>query len=343
MDPRIAQQLMPDYSSEPSKIYAAVSRAFIQTYCDMEPIREGNPWGPTNSPSWAADWNWNGRIRYSRVENGVWGQFWISKKPISTVPAAIAYCASGTSRQECSFSDDGLLLGCSGFVVDSIAQLAARGRGYFDWLETSIVQSAGWKSVYGDDSGTTKALYHALVADRVGHGMRASERHAAILSLPATFAVAQPQFQKLGWTWLATQRGYYFRWEKWRAANSNFLLGDRRLDEYFSSNISVDASEYDYSEVYTCFDRTSKKRRLMTTKKGYLGWAPDNIYGSDSDQTWQGDLIAIIFGCSTPVVIRPYGQRFKVIGEAYVQGLMDGEAMELLKSGGVQSQNFVFC
>ena len=62
---------------------------------------------------------------------------------------------------------------------------------------------------------------------------------------------------------------------------------------------------------------------------GYLGWAPDNIYGSEEDQTRKGDLIGIIFGCSTPIVIRPHGKLFKVVGEAYVQGLMDGEAMEV--------------
>lgn len=104
-----------------------------------------------------------------------------------------------------------------------------------------------------------------------------------------------------------------------------------------------DASELDYSEVYSCFDRASQKRRFMVTKNGYMGWAPDNIYGKANQQTKKGDLIVILFGCSTPIVIRPRGSRFQVIGEAYVQGFMDGEALGLKESGGWQRQRFTFC
>ena len=81
----------------------------------------------------------------------------------------------------------------------------------------------------------------------------------------------------------------------------------------------------------------------MVTKNGYMGWVPDNIYGKAHEQTRKGDLIAVLFGCSTPIVIRPCGSRFQVIGEAYVQGLMEGEGMGLLESGGTQRQSFTFC
>jgi len=123
----------------------------------------------------------------------------------------------------------------------------------------------------------------------------------------------------------------------------NFRLGHKRLHDYFSDQIPFDASEYDFTEVYSCFDRTSQKRRFMLTHNGYMGWAPDNIFGSRDAQTKSGDLIAILFGCSTPIVIRPHGEYFKVVGEAYVQGLMDGEAMELLESEKVKARSFTFC
>jgi hypothetical protein len=81
----------------------------------------------------------------------------------------------------------------------------------------------------------------------------------------------------------------------------------------------------------------------VTTVNGYLGWAPDNIYGSDEDQTRKGDPICIIFSCSTPIVIRPHGKLFKVVGEAYVQGIMEGEATKFLESSGYQIQDVTFC
>lgn len=45
----------------------------------------------------------------------------------------------------------------------------------------------------------------------------------------------------------------------------------------------------------------------MMTANGYLGWARDNINDDDEAQTKRDDLIAIVFGCSTPLVIRPRG------------------------------------
>lgn len=70
---------------------------------------------------------------------------------------------------------------------------------------------------------------------------------------------------------------------------------------------------------------------------------PDNIHGSACDQSREGDLIVILLGCSTPIVIRPYGQHFQVIGEAYIQGLMDGEGIEFLNDGKVEKRSFTFC
>ena len=82
----------------------------------------------------------------------------------------------------------------------------------------------------------------------------------------------------------------------------------------------------------------------MLTRNGYFGWGPDNLYETDQTKEMKvGDKIAIIFGCSTPLVIRPVGDKFMVVGEAYVQGFMDGEALALTESGTCDIQSFIFC
>jgi hypothetical protein len=48
-------------------------------------------------------------------------------------------------------------------------------------------------------------------------------------------------------------------------------------------------------------------------------------------------------GSSVPLVVRPLGDRWQVVGEAYVQGLMDGEALALLKSNKCVEREFTFC
>jgi hypothetical protein len=62
------------------------------------------------------------------------------------------------------------------------------------------------------------------------------------------------------------------------------------------------------------------KRRPFVTAKGHLGLGPDDIKA--------GDLIALVIGSQVPFVLREIADgKYKLIGEAYVDGIMDGEAV----------------
>jgi hypothetical protein len=59
--------------------------------------------------------------------------------------------------------------------------------------------------------------------------------------------------------------------------------------------------------------------RFMTTKKGYVGWS--HIRGKRRDK------ICILEGCSVPVILRARENGgYTLVGDAYVSGIMDGEA-----------------
>lgn len=339
----VGKRLVPDYSISPCEVYIEIAKVYMQSYQSLDPIREGNPWAQTKTPSWVAHWMWDGgRCSLARIENRLWGPAWFSGNLVLDSPSYQPYEASGRRACEIYFPETGLLK-CSGFVIDSIAGLSARGRGYFAWSKGTIKQPKERKSIYGNSKQTAKALYQTLVADRIAGGKKSSDRQSSILNLPSTFEVAEPQSEQKGWTWLASQEEYYFRWEEWRKANRNFQLGHCILHDLFSDTLPADALEEDYTEVYSCFYQTCQKRRFMLTANGHMGRAPDNVYGSAQDQTKVGDLIAILFGCSTPIIIRTFGEHFQVIGEAYVQGIMDGEAMKFLNQGKFKMEEFTFC
>ena len=63
-----------------------------------------------------------------------------------------------------------------------------------------------------------------------------------------------------------------------------------------------------------------KSRLLFQTREGYIGLCPES--------TRIGDVVAVILGCKTPIILRPVGDKqFRVVGESYVCGMMNGEAI----------------
>lgn len=343
MEPAIANEVMRNYGFDHARLFAAVAKAFIVHYDNLEPLRQANPWGRQKAPTWAADWTWPGRMRWSRPESDFAGPLGNSLDP-DPKPESIYNAASGMAAHYSFLGNEVNILQCDGFLLDEIAGLGAPEDGYFDWAKKRLVQCATWRSSYGDEEATASALYKALLGARIVKGKRVEGRHAAVLSLPSTFQAALPQFQRRGWTWLASQGGYYFKWEKWRRAHDHLMLGSRTLRSYFTDVIPEDGQERTYMETYSTVCRMVMERRFMLTKKGYFGWAPDNAYDArQRNHARIGDLIAIIYGCSTPLVIRPSGDKFQVIGEAYVESFMDGEAIDLLQRGDCQMMKFLFC
>jgi hypothetical protein len=77
-----------------------------------------------------------------------------------------------------------------------------------------------------------------------------------------------------------------------------------------------------------------KARRLMVTDKDFVGAAPCRAR--------EGDIVAILFGCSIPLVLRRRGEReaWQVIGEAYAHGFMNGEVAEVVRKGKKNVRHF---
>ncbi|PMD20424.1 hypothetical protein NA56DRAFT_704766 [Hyaloscypha hepaticicola] len=73
-------------------------------------------------------------------------------------------------------------------------------------------------------------------------------------------------------------------------------------------------------------------RRYFISKKGYLGLGP---LGSKA-----GDLVVILFGLDMPFVLRPEDEgQYRIIGETYLHGIMDGEFM----SQNPPAETFTIC
>ncbi|KAI1377717.1 hypothetical protein F4677DRAFT_45519 [Hypoxylon crocopeplum] len=109
----------------------------------------------------------------------------------------------------------------------------------------------------------------------------------------------------------------------------------------------VPLESYFYSHEEYCYDLMSFRktvhtaavvlwyRRLCETETGMFGSVPVG--------TRPGDRIAVICGCDMPVVLRPHGNYYMVIGGCFIEGMMTGEAVEGVKKGQFTVESISLC
>ncbi|KAG9235262.1 heterokaryon incompatibility protein-domain-containing protein [Amylocarpus encephaloides] len=73
-------------------------------------------------------------------------------------------------------------------------------------------------------------------------------------------------------------------------------------------------------------------RRFFLSTEGTMGVAPES--------SLEGDVICIPLGCPHPMILRRDDDHYIIIGEAFVDGYMYGEAMELLEKGKLELRDF---
>ncbi|KAF2965631.1 hypothetical protein GQX73_g7923 [Xylaria multiplex] len=72
------------------------------------------------------------------------------------------------------------------------------------------------------------------------------------------------------------------------------------------------------------------RRCIFRTSNGYMGVGPPGLE--------KGDIVVVLYGCSVPVLLRRVKDRYALIGECFVQGLMDGEG---INAGEGVTQGFI--
>ncbi|KAL9034024.1 MAG: hypothetical protein Q9180_005636 [Flavoplaca navasiana] len=109
----------------------------------------------------------------------------------------------------------------------------------------------------------------------------------------------------------------------WEPVDTNNLHFQKSLDQF---RILTDPIvEPDDSFLNSCLRalgesyKYGRNRSIIITEKGQLGMAPQ--------VSRTGDCIVVLLGCRLPMILRPKGNgEYLVVGEAYIDGLMTGEA-----------------
>jgi hypothetical protein len=104
-------------------------------------------------------------------------------------------------------------------------------------------------------------------------------------------------------------------------------LSKRAAESIPTSKVSLfDLS--DEESFLARFRDTTKimNRRLLISEKGMLGMAPIKAK--------KGDIICVLFGCSVPLLLRQRHsqEEYEFIGECYLDGYMNGEALDSMEA-----------
>lgn len=98
------------------------------------------------------------------------------------------------------------------------------------------------------------------------------------------------------------------------------------------SEQDLEGMDYFYSNAVRF--TMSGRRLCFNTQLDTMGVCPD--------ATEVGDLLCIPYGCPFVMVLRPRDDgTFTIVGPAYMDGLMYGEAMKLIEKGELEVRDFV--
>jgi hypothetical protein len=226
-----------------------------------------------------------------------------------------------------------------GIIFDTISSLSAFHTTESDHSYPSDGPPVA--SVYGDHAATDEAFWRTIVGNTTPTGDPA----------PASY---NSTIQRIIWDGGGTvpNRRKMFLLSDFFSRNKKMRLYDRTLKEIimapkfhdgreakrhednYAQKLS-DAARQEYQDAVLWAMRVLAWRRLVVTRGGYLGLAPA--------ATKAGDVVAVVPGCDVPLVLRKEGERFRVLGEGYVHGIMSGELQEMLEQGTRKLVDITLC
>lgn len=337
--------LTVNYAVAVEQVYIDYARTFIICKQDLEIItRAGtarlNAEPSLPLPSWVPD---------------------LRGVPLHQNPTPLAdhvYSASGTTTAIVNFSKDNTVLHVTGFIFDSVKDFQTLQHRRDDIACRDLAFQACPGGTHPSGDPISQVLFRTMITDEVLGG---AERRGQSLE-----EVAAKELRYLAYGFLATQHQYaqefnnsytsfedrpdiqdviefceihvqnFVHWSG-KVPNASSPIDEHTLLAPFLGRPSSLFSHLWYTRdgmrrkdslnshvvthKYCGRSKTSlRKRSFFATPKGYIGLGPSGIE--------HGDLICILYGCRKPVVLRPLGKHFAVVGECYVHGLMFGEAMD---------------
>lgn len=299
--PKIASQIVVDYSESMALLFAKVSQIIIRGEWSLEVLTQANGWPQIEGikaqgcPSWVVDWSQ--RISPDTITTGQAQELHYDQ-----------YRAALELSPLVSFSGDAMEMHLTGYAMDSVVlatgPLGKSGELFPDILDPRNLSAYRERfEAYPGKCGIEEAWVRTILLD-VGRFRNdstprlSSGNTEAAECLERFMAVYKmgPEAVKASQTSLTHQS-----WED-PSERARRALQETITDFEITVNEKVPS------------------RSFFISSTGYMGLGPLSLR--------EEDLVCIFPGCRVPLLIRKREDHYVLVGECFVWGLMDGEGLE---------------
>lgn len=363
----------PNYELDVTTIFIQLVHSFINIHKSLDIICFAHVFTPRsldemntpNLPSWVPDWNVSLApqivpLMASQSSNIHIGNF----RPLTHLDATVAYAAAGHAPPRVDFSEGFRQINCAGvFIdyVDGLGDISSMTTMYSttEILKGSMVQStSALNSVRSEEHFSTNSS-HALdsarqLLEKISRCL-VLDRKDRYLCHRAPQPKFADHFQAFCFENFSNPDDVHLDFATWLHHNQDLLIQGRSLATLCLIDSTVDFSS---TEPPTDFKDTSDwesflsrfrdvrfrmSRRLMVTEGGNVGMAPSRAR--------KRDVICVLSGCNIPVLLRPIAPEdgdehggigsttttttttYEFLGECFLDGYMNGEAMSEVEEG----------
>ena len=304
MDESLTSLIKPDYSDTVENVYSSFTLNTIRATKTLDALRHCELQTDSMRPSWIPDLTApNGKAALTIEDN--------------------AFTASGSSLASIQTFADPSVISCKGIIIDHLDGLGCQWTG--GWSTDTLIPSTGRSNPYGSFEGMREAIWKSMVACHRLPSEPLDADYSSLLATPALETMILPEHSPLKDVVSSDVFKYCVRFLK---GNADLHIGGRRMEEYHWNDIEAnEINTVHLRDALMQRDRINLERKLVTTGRGYIGMALENVLR-------ETDVVAVLLSCSTPLILRSAQScnngevRWKIVGECYLHGIMNGEAMQ---------------
>ena len=317
-------RLDPDYSKSQGAIYADIAVRALSGYPTLELLNAVQHCdgmrcllifvtmlnGDTDDkslPSWVPDWD-NDSDSAMRKVMGIRGTW---------------FCAAGITTPCLSIQDCDRILEVKGLEVDRIG-VSSQELDDRDFRFTSL------RDIRGNDSVVLRLLGEICQCSTFTLEREHISGESAVFAFCQTLTAGCMRIISLE----DDPRSVYHStssdiWLKHGAAYLARVIGEPELisEDIREAGKGGDAFAWNGAASMVC-----RRRSFFRTAKGYYGLGPSELEIND--------VVVVLFGGTTPYVLRQTDQGYYFVGECYVYGLMNGEAITMMERGELKEKTF---